>query len=249
MKFYYVSILLLTVLITFCWRTESVAASEPNQHLRRVISIGDLPADHDPSLVLRKGRIITVRLVHDIRGEIPSEGERSLRVHGRIYDDTNQVFLLPGGTTLRSRYRISEEQGKIKVNITVMEVELDLRMGLTARFSDPLYHRRSSFGVRVNLDEILSSAEENLRLREQLFQSPVIGAELVLGAESEDRTSLRGQVIFSENALGNRTIAITAGYMFNLQVGKDILLSGPYVGDICWGPPPWSRRGPPTSNF
>jgi len=209
---------------------------------RRIVTVGNLPTDHDPSLVLRKGRafialgrIIVIELNDVIKNRGFSEGVCLFDIWRNIYDDSGQVLLMPIQATIRCLYKISEEQDKIKINFTAMDMYLDLHRNVSVRFSDPPHCTTNSERWGGGNIELLSSAdvrkreEEFLRLREQLFLSPVISAELVLGPESEDRTPVYGKIVFGENASGDRTVTIGSAYRVNLYIEKDILFSGPFV--------------------
>jgi hypothetical protein len=133
-------------------------------------------------------------------------------------------------------YKVLEERDKLRINFTVLGMRLDLHPNINVRFSDPPHH--TTYGERrkqmLTITPISSAdrkkrEEESLRAREQLFLSPVMSAELIIGVESEDRRSVQGKVIFDENASGNRTVTIEPGYIFNLQIEKDILFSGHFV--------------------
>jgi hypothetical protein len=200
---------------------------------RRIVTVGNLPEDHDPSLVLRKGRTFVAILIGDINNRISLEGECSFTLHRNVYDDSGQVLLMPIRTVMRCVYKISEQQDKLKINITATDMYLDLYHRVSVRFSDPpLFTTRVGhiFTIEpLNSANMRRMEEESLRLREQLFLSPVISTELVLGVGSEDHTSKFGKVIFGENASGDRTIFVETGYRANLYIGKDILFSGPFI--------------------
>jgi len=211
----------------------TIASFAPTKH-RRIVTVGNLPTDHDPSLILRKGRTFVAVLNDDIKNKISSEGECLFYIWRNIYDDSDQILLMPIQSIIRCLYKISEEQNKIKINITVMDMYLDLYHIVSVRFSNPPSCTINSWGVGFKI-EPLSSAdarkreEEFLRLREQLFLSPVICAELILGPESEDRTPVHGKIVFDENTTGDRTVTIGLGYKVNFHIEKDILFSGPFV--------------------
>ena len=214
-----VFIALFCLLLCLCGAARSYAED-------RTVTVGDLPADHDPSLVLRKGRTITIML-REIDSEISSEDafvswtrEKGFR------DDSGKNILILGNVPIFYWYRISEEDNKIKINITATSIDIDWYNNIYVLFSNPpqviIGRWRDGDGKRR------AHIEESLPLREQLFLSPVISAELVLGPESEDRASERGKIIFGENASGDRTVSIESGYIVELEVKKDILFSGPW---------------------
>ena len=222
--------------------TAATIASFVPSIYRRIVTVGNLPTDHDPSLVLRKGRafialgrIIVIELNDVIKNRGFSEGVCLFDIWRNIYDDSGQVLLMPIQATIRCLYKISEEEDKIKINITAIDMHLDLHRNVSVRFSDPPHCTTNSERWGRGKIELLSSAdlknreEEFLRLREQLFLSPVICAELILGPESEDRTPVHGKMVFSENASGDRTVTIGSAYRVNLYIEKDILFSGPFV--------------------
>jgi hypothetical protein len=71
--------------------TSTIATFEPNEY-DRIVTIGNLPVDHDLSLVLKSGRSFKVALGQKIISEISSEGVRPLVVMESIYDDSGQVL-------------------------------------------------------------------------------------------------------------------------------------------------------------
>ena len=217
---------------------DTIATIEPDM-FRRIVAIGDLPADYDPSLVLKKGRTIPVILNIPISGEFSFEEYNSFNITKNIYDDSGQFLLLPKSTTVSCWYMVSEEQGKMRINITAINMYLDLYRNVSVRFSNPPHctTNRERKTRALSLKPFSSTDQKNreedsLKLQEQLFISPVISAELILGVESEDRSSKHGRIIFGENASGDRTVFIEWGYKLDLHVRKDILFSGPYIGQI-----------------
>ena len=218
----------------FCWRIAPVIAYEINSMYRAVTAVGDLLADYDTSLVLRKGRTITVYLIHDIKSEESLEGDRILN-GDTIYDDSGQIPLVPRYARIHCWYKILNENDRVKVTITVSDIELDRRHNLSVRFSNPPFCTTNGERKALRNESLSSidsrnrSTEELIQLKEQLFVSPVMSSELILGVESNDRISGHGDIVFSENASGNRTVVIKAGYVIYLYVRKDILFSGPYI--------------------
>ena len=193
------------------------------------VTIGDLPEENDSSLVLRRGRTITVTIGKNINSEVSTEGIHNLYIVENLYDDSDRN-LLYRRTRIRCLYKISEDQDKIRINFTAVEMSLDPFSVNLVLFSDPPHITTACMQVR-HLNEVLRNTnmnkieEEILLLREQLFLSPVMSAELILGVESEDRTSDIGKVIFCKNVSGDRTVFIGWGYRINLHVEKDILFS------------------------
>ena len=208
----------------------------------RTIIVGDLPADHDPSLVLRKGRTITVDFGFGINTNIKGNyGGYLCHIIKDNYDDSGKFILLPKRYTIFCLYEITEEQDKIKIFITALEMELSPRDGSTILFSDPSRIKTAIERVIIAPPPFLATAkkryfdkrqryiEELTQVREQVFLSPTISVELLLGVESEDRTSERGKIVFGENASGGRTVVIEGGYQVDLLVRKDMLFSAPYI--------------------
>jgi|GEM_PF-2533309 len=220
---------------------KTMIASFAPSMLRRIVTVGDFPDNYDPSLVLRKGRSIPIGLNLPMFSEdtdSPFGYFNSFNIKENIYDDSGQLLLLPKGTTIDCLYMVSEEKDKMKIVITVMDMYLDLYRNVAVQFSNPPICTTNGDRKR-KMNELLSSnsdakkmKEEYLQLREQLFKSPVISAELILGVESEDRTPLYGKIIFGENASGDRTVFIDSGFKLNIHVKKDILFSSPYFGQI-----------------
>jgi hypothetical protein len=215
--------------------TATIATFTPNEYYR-IVTVGDLPEDHDPSLVLRKGRTIKAAMLNDIRRETSFQDRRSFSIQENIYDDSGHILLLHDRTRIICLYKISEKQDIFKVNLTALDMQLDLYRNISVRFSNPPhcttsgYRKQQAFELtNLSSDDEKKIVDEYLQLKEQLFISPVISAELVFGVESEDRTSLRGRVMFDEDPSGDKTIIIKAGYMVNLHVEKDILFSGPFI--------------------
>ena len=217
--------------------TDTITTFNPYWN-RRIVAVGDLPADHDPSLVLRKGQIITVSLNDEIENEVPLEGCCFSNIKKNVYDESGNILLMPTQAQIVFLYKIIEEQDRIKMNITVIEMHLDLIHYVSVRFSDPPH---TTVGNGFTLKPLSSvdtarveanmkkKEEEALRLKERLFSSPVISAELLFEVESEDRAPVRGKVIFGENASGKRTLYIGSAYRLELRVNKDILFSGPFI--------------------
>ena len=215
-------------------RTESaktIASYNPNEY-KRIVTVGDLPAGHDPSLVLRKGRNIKVDFVLDLVRRKSFLDDMSVLIIENIYDDSGQVLLVPRRTRMNCFYNVSEEQDKIKIYITVWDMFLDLSKNISVTFSDPPHcttnfeRKKQAFSPFTSADVI--KREEYLeQLREQLFISPVISAEVILSVVSEDRATERGEIVFSENASGDRTVSFVSRYGVDLQVRKYILFSHP----------------------
>ena len=209
--------------------------NEPFRH-HRIKAIGDLPEDHDPTLVLRKGRTVTVISNHYINGKNHFTANIPSVIKDDIYDDTDQILLIPGGIELKCAYRFSVEQDIVKIFITAIEMKLwppdsfpkeqMTLMGMlpTIMFTSPPRY--------ISSDELIGrifpdNYKEYSRLVEQLFISPAMNAELVFVVESEDHASRHEKIIFGENASGDRTISIESGYEVELKVRKDILFFGP----------------------
>jgi len=210
--------------------------NEPFRH-HRIKAVGDLPEDHDPTLVLRKGRTVTVVLNHYINGKNNFTAIIPNIIKDDIYDDSSQILLIPGGIEFKCAYRFSVEQDIVRININAIEMELWPRGGFaigttplmgmlpTIMFtSPPRYFEPDVRAYRLFSE---NSYEEYLRPIEQLFISPAMNAELFFVFGSEDHTSLQGRVVFGKNASGDRTISIESGYEVELQVRKDILFWGP----------------------
>jgi hypothetical protein len=208
----------------------------------RIVAIGDLPKDHDPSLVLRKGRTIKIALPSNINSETPFGGD-SFRIEENVYDDSGQFLLLPSNPYIYCLYRISAEQDKFKITITAMEMILFPDGSTSILFSDPPRYKTGEERFRSPPPHLWRSGdkqkymdikqklrEEYSRTREHVFLSPTMRVELILSIESEDHTPERGKIIFGENASGDRTVAIEWGYEVDLQVKKDILFSAPFIG-------------------
>jgi hypothetical protein len=224
--------------------TSMIALSFKPDKYRRTVIIGDLPTDHDPSLVLRKGRSIAVRLINPIKNEshlkyMFFKNMCSFNIKEDIYDDSGQNLLMPSGAMISCYYKISEEKDKMRIDIVAEEMMLDLLRDISVQFSNPprctTNRERKIEAISVvpfRSTDVSKLEEENLRYREKYFTSPVIHAELVFGIESEDRTSVYGKVVFDKNTSGDRTIFIDSGYRINLQVKKDILFSGHFID---WG--------------
>ena len=224
------------ILFVFCWSIEPATAEYfiyPTSDYpgRSVTAVGDLPTDHHPYLVLRKGRTVPAILRFDFNSEITSEDWKTFGVEADVLDDSGRIVLMPSAGILFCAYNISEEQNITKMNITVMHMMLNLLRRNIVMFSDPPRFITGSEWYRtinkilISPDESKAETEEFLQLRKQLFLYPVMSAELILNAESEDLTSQSGKVIFGENASGDRTVFIEAGYKIDLQVKKDILFS------------------------
>jgi hypothetical protein len=217
--------------------TSTIVLSFKPDKYRRTVIIGDLPTDHDPSLVLRKGRTIAVQLNGFIKNEASlGQGSCTLNIKSNVYDDSGQVLLMPILAKMDCFYKVFEEQDKLRINFTILGMRLDLHPNINVRFSDPPHHTTNGERMKqmltitpISSADMKKREEEFLRLREQLFLSPVMSAELIIGVESEDRKSVLGRVIFDKNASGNRTVTIESGYIFNLQIEKDLLFSGPFV--------------------
>ena len=210
----------------------SAPVEEKRRERRRIIAVGDLPEDHDPSLVLRKGRTIDVFLNGVIDSGTSLEGICTFDIYGIVYDDSDQIILIPPYTRIRCLYEISGEQDRIRMYFTVIDMGLEpVGYNASVRFSDP---PRATYVGSFNITS-LSSADkkriekEYLQLRKQLFSSPVISAELILRVESEDRKPKYGKIIFNENASGDRTVSIGSAYKMILQVEKDILFSRAFI--------------------
>ena len=218
----------------------------------RIIAVGDLPEGYDPSLVLREGRTIRVAFdsnINNINSEIPF-GAVFLPLVNDIYDDSGQFRLLAKLPNIACLYEVSVEQDKIKINISVMEMILYPDVySISILFSDPPRYRTAEERAPIqfppflpgarqkNMDMRQRSRETISQMRDQIFISPTISAELVFGIESEDHMSEYEKITFGENASGDRTIIIRRGYQFDLQVRKDILFSGPFIGEH------WSKTG------
>jgi len=225
-------------------RTATRATYVPYENCR-VVAIGNLPADHDPVLVLREGRIIKVSLIYDIMSNNFFNSWGFLRNKENIYDDSNQLLLIPEGIWFRCAFRMTEEQDKVRISITVIDMYLEIidiefpAGGIIPliMFTTPPYYPTRDGWKALNSSETLRSTDiakrflkiDYAQLREQLFLSPVMSAELFFDVKSEDRASEHGRVIFGENTSGDRTLLIGSGYRFDLKVNKDILFSDPYV--------------------
>jgi hypothetical protein len=200
----------------------------PDKH-NRIVAVGDLPDSHDPSLVLREGRIIRVEMLfRNIDSSMIASSDQCLfSVINNVYDESNQTLLVSVGTEFYGFYKIYEDQDKAKINITITKMRSANNNNIIV-FLNPLRcintkAQLSSVGAR----KMKRLNDEILRQREQLFLSPVMNAELVLGVESNDRTAHSGKVVFEENVSGDRTIFIGSGYEVDLQVRKDILFFCP----------------------
>ena len=90
----------------------------------RIEAIGELSMNYDPSLVIRKGRTVTIILGHNINAKMNSTSTFYSSVKKNIYDDSDQNLLIPSSIELRCAFRISEEHGKIVLNITAVEMKL-----------------------------------------------------------------------------------------------------------------------------
>jgi hypothetical protein len=231
--------------------TTMVVTYAPNKYYRTV-TVGDLPIDHDPSLVLKKGRnvAITLRFNDAINSELSEENTLSFYISKGIYDDSGQVLLVPKGVEIYCTYKASKEQDRIKIDITAYKMVLEsdgdmIGVSLssvvftnpprctTGKESREEFMDRWRASMRERASKYLAGEKyenkEFMQLREQLFSSPVICAELVFDVKSEDCTSESEKVIFGKNDSGDRTVIIKSGYQLELQVMKDILFSGPYV--------------------
>jgi hypothetical protein len=227
------TIFIMFICSVYCWRIEPVIAFEPNIYQRVVTAIGDLPADHNPSLVLKEGRTVAISLIHDINSEKFLEDDRMFNICETIYDDLGQHVLVPYGVIMYCRYKVSVEQDIIKVSISAVDMDLDKAHNVRVRFSTPPFcttngERKKRMGESLTSIDEYKWARDSKKLQEELFISPVMNAELVFGVESEDHTSLYEQVKIGVNASGDRTLFIEAGYRINLQVRKDILFSSPF---------------------
>jgi len=95
--------LLSIVLLILSLMLGSVTAFEPSQYSfepnqrHRIVTVGDLPVDHDPSLVLKKGRTVTIGMHHAIDSSEaplkdslfrPMEDFRPFSVDQDVYDDS-----------------------------------------------------------------------------------------------------------------------------------------------------------------
>ena len=226
----------------------------------RIVAVGDLPEDYDPSLVLRKGRTIRIVFECNINSKTLFGGASS-RIINNIYDDTGQILLLPNNQFIFCLYRISDEQNKIKINISAMEMILypEPDSDSIMFFNPPRFRtavERASPPIppflpgakQKNMEMRQRSIEVISQVRDQIFVSPTMSAELVFDVESDDLASESGKITLGENASGDRTIDVKMGYQVDLQVHKDILFSGPFIGHRTgyagfplywyWMPPP-----------
>jgi len=215
---------------------ESIATSPrlvPNLD-HRTATVGDLPADHDPALVLRKGQTIRVVLTNSIDSEISKEGIRQFETVGNTYNDSGQIILIQKGVRIYCLFKIIEDEDVMRISITAIEMRLYQLRHVYIFFSNPSRiitdnNERSYYRYLVNHPDLSNKeAEEFLRLQEQLFLSPVMNAESILHGEFVDRSYLNKTIIFGEKASGGITVLVRAGYEIDLIVGKDILFSASY---------------------
>jgi len=201
---------------------------------RRIVNIGDLPADYDPSLVLRKGRTVTITSRYTVNSEKSLIGMFSETINEDIYDDSGQNLLIPKDLNFRCAYKVYKDHRKVRVTMTAIEMYMlpPESFGGNTPFmiflSPPAYYAP----LERMLRDFFDGDEEFLQQHEQLFLSPAIGAELIFNEETKDKDSESEKVAFSKNASGDLTIIIEPGYKIDLQVKKDILFSAPYI----WSP-------------
>jgi len=213
--------------------TDTITVSDRDL-FRRIVNIGDLPADHDPSLVLRKGRTVTITSRYAINSEKSLMGMFSETINEDIYDDSGQNLLIPEHIRFRCAYEISEDHGKVRITVTAIEMNMlpSEAFGGNSSFvvflSPPIYYASYERIMRG----FAYGYEEFLRQKEQLFISPAISAELIFDGESKKQALENEKVAFCKNASGDWSISIKPGYEVDLQVKKDILFSAPYI----WSP-------------
>jgi len=202
---------------------------------RRIVAIGDLPVDHDPSLVLRKGQIISITSNFTVNSEKSNIGFISDTIEEDIFDESGHNLLIPKGIKFRCAYKIFESYGIFKITVTAFEMDmvppeairsLGSSTAVVLFSSPPIYYPSTEIMNRY----FLGHNEEYIQQHEQLFISPAISAELIFEEELKDQDSESEKVTFSKNASGDLTIIIEPGYEINLQVKKDISFSAPYIG-------------------
>jgi len=211
----------------------TIDTHEPDM-FRRIVAIGDLPADYDPSLVLKKGRTITITSRYTINSEKSLIGMLSETIKDDIYDDSGQNLLIPKDIKFRCAYKISEDKGKVMITVTAFEMDMappkalrglggnnTIVMFLSPPIYNALYERM--------IQNFFDCNDEFLQQQEQLFISPAISAELIFGEESNNQASDNEKVAFSKNASGDWAININPEYEVDLQVKKDILFSAPFI--------------------